>query len=80
MLRIVSCDCVTSFKYFKSKTTLPSIAIVCGVSANDTDVAAVSGPKRLRFAYLKVAALNRVYAKNKKEENFGRIEILPIYS
>ena len=51
MLWIVSWDCVTSLKKVKSKTTLPSIALVCDVPANDTDVVSVLGPERRRCVY-----------------------------
>ena len=52
MLRIVSFDCVNSFKYVKLKTTLPNIALVCGVPVNDTDVVAVFGSKMVDPASL----------------------------
>ena len=51
MLWIVSWDCVNSLKKVQSKTTLPSIALVCEVPANDTDVVFVLGPERRRCVY-----------------------------
>ena len=43
--------CVTSLKKVKSKTMLPSIALVREVPANDTDVVSVLGPERRRCVY-----------------------------